>query len=59
MTHLLEDGEFLQGVSLNGQEKKKGGIKKVKAEVCDSKLNSSSMLKREETLKPGYSVYND
>ena len=56
MTHLLEDGEFLQGVSLNGKEKKKGGIKKVKAEVCDSKINSSSMLKREETLKPGYSV---
>ena len=41
------------------RKKKKGGIKKVKAEVCDSKLNSSSMLKREETLKPGYSVYND
>ena len=40
-------------------KKKKGGIKKVKAEVCDSKLNSSSTFQREETLKPGYSVYND
>lgn len=38
--------------------KKKGGIKKVKAEVSDSKLKSS-MLKREKTIKPRYSVYND
>lgn len=37
---------------------KKRGIKKVKAEVSDSKLKSS-MLKREKTIKPRHSVYND
>lgn len=39
VTRLLEGGEFLQKESFTGQEKKKGGIQKVKAEVSASKFN--------------------
>lgn len=41
MTHLLEGGDFLQERSLCGGGVGKRGIKKVKAELSDSKLKSS------------------